>query len=207
MLADANGQMERAKRRVDLADLLKFTCDRVRAFGVSYTCAVDADGRFTLEVNTRDIPPPPTARPVPATGPHFHTRRTKPMTSETSTEALLKEKGLTAPRVTPEQLDAVIEVEDYQTFPGSCLTVCVLTLVNGFTVTGESACASPENFNKEIGRSVARDNARQNIWSLEGYLLKQRLYDARQMSSPTPIRISRSWNCQPLSARLRPTSA
>lgn len=48
-------------------------------------------------------------------------------------------------------------------------------LRNGFTVTGESACASPENFDAEICRKIARENAVQKIWMLEGYLLKQRL--------------------------------
>lgn len=46
---------------------------------------------------------------------------------------------------------------------------------NGFTVTGESACASPENFDAEIGRKIARQNAVNKIWMLEGYLLKQKL--------------------------------
>lgn len=57
------------------------------------------------------------------------------------------------------------------------LTFCVLVLRNGFTVTGESACASPENFDAEIGRKIARQNAVAKIWPLEGYLLKQRLHD------------------------------
>lgn len=52
-----------------------------------------------------------------------------------------------------------------------------VTLKNGFTVTGESAAASPENFDAEIGRKIARQNAREKIWMLEGYLLKQRLHD------------------------------
>ncbi len=55
------------------------------------------------------------------------------------------------------------------------LTICVLVLKNGFTVTGESACASPENFDAEIGRQIARQNAEQKIWPLEGYLLKEKL--------------------------------
>lgn len=55
------------------------------------------------------------------------------------------------------------------------LTFCVLVLRNGFTVTGESACASSENFDPEIGRKIAFDNARGKIWMLEGYLLKERL--------------------------------
>ena len=55
------------------------------------------------------------------------------------------------------------------------LTFCVLVLRNGFTVTGESACASPENFNAEIGRHVARENAVAKVWPLMGYALKERL--------------------------------
>jgi hypothetical protein len=58
------------------------------------------------------------------------------------------------------------------------LTFCVLVLRNGFTVTGESACASPENFDAEIGRKVARENAKQKIWPLMGYMLKQQLHSA-----------------------------
>ena len=55
------------------------------------------------------------------------------------------------------------------------LTFCVITLKNGFTVTGESACASPENFDAEIGRKIARQNAVNKIWQLEGYLIKPAL--------------------------------
>lgn len=58
------------------------------------------------------------------------------------------------------------------------LTFCVLVLRNGFTVTGESACASPENFDAEIGRKIARQNAEQKIWPLMGYALKQRITEA-----------------------------
>jgi hypothetical protein len=55
------------------------------------------------------------------------------------------------------------------------LTICILVLENGFIVTGESACASPENFDAEIGQKIARENARNKIWMLEGYLLKEKL--------------------------------
>lgn len=85
-------------------------------------------------------------------------------------------KGLNAPRITQHQIDHTIVSEQYHVFDGSQLTVCCLTLENGFTVTGESACASPENFNQELGRKIARNNASQKIWPLEGYLLKERLY-------------------------------
>jgi hypothetical protein len=84
----------------------------------------------------------------------------------------IEAKGLTAPRITPEKIDATIREEYFHVVPGSCLTLCVLTLQNGFTVTGESACASPENFNEELGRKISRDRAKEKIWALEGYALR-----------------------------------
>lgn len=84
-----------------------------------------------------------------------------------------------APRITPSSIDAIIKSKEFYVFPNSQLTVCCLTLENGFTVTGESACASPENFNQEIGETVAFKNAREKIWQLEGYLLKQYLYEKK----------------------------
>lgn len=96
--------------------------------------------------------------------------------SELQIEKEIQAKGLNAPRLTPDLIDAAIVGEDYHVFPGTMLTVCCLTLRNGFTVTGESACASPENFNAEIGRKIARGNARDKIWALEGYLLKEKLF-------------------------------
>jgi hypothetical protein len=98
--------------------------------------------------------------------------------NEKSVEQEINAKGLNAPRLRPDDIDAAIKKEQYHVFEGSCLTVCCLTLRNGFTVTGESACASPENFNAEIGRKIARENARNKIWMLEGYLLKQMLHEA-----------------------------
>lgn len=90
----------------------------------------------------------------------------------------LVDKGLTAPRVTPDQIDAKILAEQYHVFPGTTVTVCCLTLQNGFTVTGESACASPENFDEAVGRSIAKRNARDKIWSLEGYLLREKIVNS-----------------------------
>jgi hypothetical protein len=114
-------------------------------------------------------------------------------------EAEIQAKGKTAPRVTPADIEANIVSEHYFTAsdgvifnlerprasPGHAtpstlmalglLTFCVLVLKNGFTVTGESACASPENFDAEIGRKVARANAVQKIWPLMGYELKSKL--------------------------------
>ena len=105
--------------------------------------------------------------------------------NEAAIEAELQAKGKTAPRLTPAGIDAVIADERYHMFPGTTLTVCVLVLRNGFTVLGESAAASPENFDAEVGRKIARENARQKIWMLEGYLLRERLFETeRQMAPP-----------------------
>ena len=98
------------------------------------------------------------------------------MRSEKELEKEIQDKGLNAPRLTPQLIDSVIVDTVYYVFPKTQLTVCCLTLRNGFTVTGESACASPENFNKEIGEKIAFEKARNKIWALEGYLLKQNLY-------------------------------
>lgn len=116
-----------------------------------------------------------------------------------SIEQEIQDKGKTGPRVTPADIEANIVEEHYFTaydgafsawenrpeteedkpFPKSrhleLLTFCVLVLHNGFTVTGESACASPENFDAEIGRKIARQNAVAKIWPLMGYELRNRL--------------------------------
>lgn len=95
--------------------------------------------------------------------------------NEQQVEQEIQDKGLNAARVTPEIVDSTITGEDYHVFPGTTLTVCCLKLRNGFAVTGESACASAKNFDAELGRKIARLNAREKIWALEGYLLKQRI--------------------------------
>ena len=101
--------------------------------------------------------------------------------NEQQVESEIQDKGLTAARLTPDLIDAAIKGEQYHVFKGTCLTVCCLTLKNGFTVTGESACASPENFNAELGQKIARQNAREKIWPLEGYLLREKLATAEAL--------------------------
>lgn len=116
--------------------------------------------------------------------------------SDQEIEQEIHAKGLTAPRVTPDDIVKNIVSEHYftaedgvigtmddestsQTHPcPDCLgllTFCVLVLKNGFMVTGESACASPENFDDELGKKIARQNAIQKIWPLMGYALKERM--------------------------------
>ena len=94
---------------------------------------------------------------------------------DNAVEESLQAKGLNAPRLTPALIDAAIKAEAYYVFPGTLLTVCCLTLQNGFNVVGESASVSVNNFDAEIGRKVSRAKARDKIWALEGYLLKQYL--------------------------------
>lgn len=97
------------------------------------------------------------------------------MKNEIEIENEIQAKGLNTPRLNPQMIDETIVSEQYQVFPGTTMTVCALTLRNGFIVIGESAAASPENFDKEIGRKIARENARNKIWALEGYALRNKL--------------------------------
>lgn len=97
-----------------------------------------------------------------------------------TTEQMIQDKGLNAPRLTPAHIDKTIVSEQYYVFPNTTLTICRLELKNGFSVIGESAAVSMANFDEEIGRKVARENAREKIWALEGYLLKQKLFDAME---------------------------
>lgn len=121
--------------------------------------------------------------------------------NDQSIEQEIQAKGLTAPRITPADIEANIASVFYFTAAQgaekaaldngsyaagtpvegmalSLLTFCVIVLRNGFTVTGESACASPENFDAEIGRKIARQNAVGKIWPLLGFSLKQKLHEA-----------------------------
>ncbi len=115
------------------------------------------------------------------------------MSTDHGIEQEIQAKGLTAPRITPHDVEANITSEHYFTaedgavnaqpecpqrgeFPElALLTFCVLVLRNGFTVTGESACASPENFDADLGRKIARQNAVQKLWPLMGYELRSKL--------------------------------
>ena len=97
---------------------------------------------------------------------------------EQQLEYEIQNKGLNAPRLTPAHIDSTIREIKYYVVPETTTTICSLVLMNGFVVNGESAAASKENFDAEIGRKVAYENAREQIWKLEGYLLKQKLYEA-----------------------------
>jgi hypothetical protein len=79
-----------------------------------------------------------------------------------------------APRVTLAGLEDKIKAETYLVH--KVLTICVLEMANGFLVTGESACASPENYDQVLGQKLAKEAALKRAWSLEGYLLREELY-------------------------------
>lgn len=146
-----------------------------------------------------------------------------PDTSDAGIERLIQAKGKTAARVTPADVQANIAEEHYFTAaegvsgagyaihnanvrgPMSLLTFCVLVLKNGFTVTGESACASPENFDAEIGRRIARENAVQKIWPLMGYELRSKLSETKTATKRYDWRAVQRFDVQDdmLTARLR----
>lgn len=94
--------------------------------------------------------------------------------NEQQIETAIQAAGKTAARITPGMLDDEIVKEEYHVFSG-VLTICVLTLKNGFMVTGESACASPANYDATIGQAIARSNAREKLWPLLGFRLKDQL--------------------------------
>ena len=100
------------------------------------------------------------------------------MNEEARIEASIQAAGKTAPRIRPEDLDAAISSTvplQYHHFPGTTVTVCCLTLTNGYAVVGESACVDPDNFDEAIGRDVAYSEARNKVWPLLGYALRERL--------------------------------
>ena len=96
--------------------------------------------------------------------------------SEDVIESKIQDKGLDAPRLTPAAIDAVIKDKTFTNLPSGKCVICEITLLNGYTVRGESACVSPENFDQEIGNEIAFTNARDKIWQLEGYLLQEKLF-------------------------------
>lgn len=95
-----------------------------------------------------------------------------------------------APTVTIEHLESLITREYYHVIPDTTTTICVLTVKNGFTVFGKSACVAAENFNKEEGELIARKDALSQLWSLEGYLLRQNLWQLELLQSEVkPVKI------------------
>ena len=91
-------------------------------------------------------------------------------------ENSIQEKGLNAPRLKPEDINSKIRNYTFTNLPSGKCVICEINLENGFSVRGESACVSPENFDQEIGNEVAYKDAYDKIWQLEGYLLQENIY-------------------------------
>lgn len=103
---------------------------------------------------------------------------------EQKVEAIILSAGLTAPRLTPAMIDQLMAGVTYSTHvvPGTTTTVAYAVAPSGFVLcAGESACASPENFNPALGIEIAitkaTAKARDKLWELEGYRLKQALHE------------------------------
>lgn len=86
-------------------------------------------------------------------------------------------EGPSAPRLTLADIESKIVKTHFHIVPETTTTICTLVLANGFTVVGKSACVSPENFDKAIGEDIARNDAVEKVWELEGYLLKEREFE------------------------------
>jgi hypothetical protein len=177
--------------------VMYFTPDDMLITGVQgeiYPCKIDIFNATYEPAD--DLCRGPTIKPTPASS-----------VSDLEIEQEIVAKGKTAPRITPDDIEANITSEVYFSAADgmssengfvagiksdadlevvnaalNLMTFCVITLRNGFTVTGESACASPENFDAEIGRKIARQNAVQKIWPLMGYALKCELAEQERVA-------------------------
>lgn len=98
-----------------------------------------------------------------------------PNISDEAIERKLQQGKAPGPRVTPQQVENVQVTGQYYVFPNTNVTVCCITLRNGFAVIGESSSVSAANFDPQIGRELAHKNAADKIWALEGYALRERL--------------------------------
>lgn len=78
-------------------------------------------------------------------------------------------------RVTEADLHDEVLAVQYHVFPDTLLTVCAITMKNGFTVTGTSACVDPDNFNQRTGETIAFAEALNKMWPLLGFRLRDRL--------------------------------
>lgn len=185
-----NSEYRQPTHREELARELVHGAASQIAYAPENAAAIAKGIKTVLDELAPVAPHPVAIAPLPALDP-----------GPDALEREIQAKGLTAPRVTPADIEANIATEAYFTAhegiegaraahgkyqlvrhnenaaegPMRRLTFCVLVLRNGFTVTGESACASPENFDAEIGCRIARENAVQKIWPLMGYELRSKL--------------------------------
>ena len=106
------------------------------------------------------------------------------MPTDQDIEKKIQEKGLNAPRLTPEDIKKKIVDVTYTNLPSGKSVICEIILENGFSVRGESSCVSKDNFDQEIGNEIAYDNALEKIWQIEGYLLQEKVYGPKKPHEP-----------------------
>ncbi len=109
-----------------------------------------------------------------------------PQTDDNAVEREIKSRGLTAPRVTPDRIDALMARVQFRFHVEETSTFCHAFLDGEFMLaTGHSACVSKTNFDRELGQKIAKENvlkpARDKLWELEGYALRQRLIGCADM--------------------------
>lgn len=90
------------------------------------------------------------------------------------------------PRITEDMILENIEGEQYYVWPGTLVTCCLLTLKNGYSVVGVSACAAASNFNADLGKELSRKDAMRQIWPLMGYELRTHLHKTERPNAPLP---------------------
>lgn len=85
------------------------------------------------------------------------------------------------PRITKEFMESRIKEGgvEFRRY-SETVTICQITLDNGYSVRGESACVNPENYNQEIGERIAYDNAFNKLWPLFGFFLAESQYQVRK---------------------------
>ena len=91
-------------------------------------------------------------------------------------------EGKTAPRVTKEHIEDKIKGVQYLAV--TTLTICVITMHNGFRVVGKAAPADPANYDPMVGERYAYEDAFKQLWHLEGYLLCEDLHRATVSKDP-----------------------
>lgn len=91
----------------------------------------------------------------------------------------MKEEAEQLPRKVHLQdiIDKIVSTEYIRMTDGRT-TVCNVTMRNGFTVRGESSCVDAREFNQALGEKYAFEQAIDKIWAFEGYLLRERHYQA-----------------------------
>lgn len=93
-------------------------------------------------------------------------------------------------KITRASIDAKITDVAYIHLPNSTVTICSITLQNGYSVRGESACVDPAEYVEITGRALAYNDAFDKIWALEAYLLAEQL---NKVPSPPPCGEMRGW--------------